>query len=50
MQEMTGRRPEGGEERKTFSCSTYEGKLQQYKDPSVFLKQALLLLYLPVAV
>lgn len=48
MQEMTGRKPEGGEERKTFSCSTYE--LQQYKDPSVFFKQVLSLLYLPIAV
>lgn len=45
---MTGRKPEGGEKRKTFSCSTYE--LQQYKDPSVFLKLVLLFLYLPIAV
>lgn len=50
MQEMTGRKPEGGDERKTFSCSTYKGSCNIAKTPWCFLKHALFLLYLPIVV
>lgn len=33
MQEMTGGKPEGGGERSTSSCSTYEGSCKSTKTP-----------------
>ena len=36
---MTGRKPEGGDERKTFSCSTHERSCNSTKTPQCFLSK-----------